>query len=138
MNWTEVFQAEGGGRGWELALPRFSDEAHPENALRMNRFYDSAADGMRKAARSAMETGARRVRYRCHSEVSVVGEESAATGGKHTLFRRKKRGEVTGRAGDIRVVLRLTLSVSGQWTREKVLLQLWRDGALLAFRRLPT
>ena len=122
----------------------------------MNRFYGTAAEEMEKAANLAARTEARRVRYRCETEVKILSEPGSSGEGKNEppeqevkrrLFprlvrmirtvrgrgkRAKPRLSEKGRPGDIRVSLRLTLAVSGQRTREKTLVQLWRDGILLS------
>jgi hypothetical protein len=155
MTWKEYRVSRGGRKGWELSLPRFEDGKHPEEAKRMNRFYDTAAAGMEQAAGAAMATEARRVRYRCETDVAVI-PESAGPGlcaktedlpsdrGRKKCFRfclpfRRKdaRPGLTEQPGDIRVSLRLTLSVSGEWPREKILVHVWRDGALMSSRVIP-
>lgn len=156
MVWREFRLEKSGRRGFDIALPRFEDEDEPENAERMNRFYGTAAAEMEKAANLAAQSDARRVRYRCETDVllfpgsdnpppsgdSVPMEGEAEDTGKKrrlpSLFRRRRKdGSPTGekgRPGDVRVSLRLTLAVSGQWTRQKTLIQLWRDGILLSSR----
>lgn len=155
MNWREIRLGRSGRRGWDIALPRFEDEEKPDGAERMNRFYGTAAAEMEKAADLAAQTDARRVLYRCRTDVRILTEGDCAAqerradpepSGKKRflrilprLFRRdgKRAGiprSVTGRPGDVRVALRLSLAVSGRRTREKTLVQLWRDGVLLSSR----
>ena len=154
MNWREIRLEKSGRRGWDISLPRFEDAEKPEDIGRMNRFYNTAAAEMEKAAALAAQTDARRVRYKCETDVFVLTEpEDAENGGsgenarpavrlrpvKKKLFSRLgrgKRGGESGQPGDVRVSLRLSLAVSGQWTREKTLVQLWRDGVLLSSRVL--
>ncbi len=153
MTWKEYRVSRGGRKGWELSLPRFEDGEHPEEAKRMNRFYDTAAAGMEQAAGAAMATEARRVRYRCETDVTVIPDSagfgaaeaedpSPADRGKGIRFplpfrRKDARPGRAEQPGDIRVSLRLTLSVSGQWPREKTLVHVWRDGALMSSRVMP-
>ena len=156
MEWREYRLEKSGRRGWEIVLPRFGDEEHPENAERMNRFYGTAAEEMEKAANLAARTDARRVRYRCETEVKILTDPGPSDEGKYkppepekkkrlfprlvrmlrTVRGRGKRAKPEppekGRPGDVRVSLRLSLAVSGQRTREKTLVQLWRDGILLS------
>jgi len=157
--WREFRLEKSGRRGWDIALPRFEDKEKPENAERMNRFYGTAAAEMEKAANLAVESDARRVRYRCETDVrilprcdgptpsedSVSSEGNTEDAGKKRRLPRLLRGKTKrekspvsekGRPGDVRVSLRLTLAVSGQWPREKNLIQLWRDGILLSSRVL--
>ena len=159
MNWREIRLEKSGRKGWDISLPRFEDEEKPEDVGRMNRFYNTAAAEMEKAAALAAQTDARRVRYRCETDVFVLTEPEEAepgeapSGKKRALIRlpavRKRllRGigsgkrsgankAKTGQPGDVRVSLRLSLAVSGQWTREKTLVQLWRNGVLLSSRVL--
>ena len=134
MTWNKVRLARDGRKGWDLTLPRFKDAEHPDDAERMNRFYDTAADGMEQAAGLAMQTEARRVRYRCETDVAVLFRDPDAAPDKPP--KRKKETALRGRPGDIRVELKLSLSVSGQRTLEKTLVHLWRDGTLLSSRTL--
>lgn len=151
MDWREFRLEKNGRRGWDIALPRFEDVDRPEDADRMNRFYGTAASEMEKAAALAARTEARRVRYRCETAVRVLTEDDCALPAPEPAKKRfsfrffhpgrkapKKRRDPAagGRPGDVRVSLRLTLAVSGQWTREKTLVQLWRDGALMSSRVL--
>jgi len=151
VDWREFRLEKSGRRGWDIALPRFEDGERPEDADRMNRFYDTAAAEMEKAAELAARTEARRVRYRCETAVRVLTADDCALPApepekKRFFFRfpipgrkdrRKRRDPAAGgRPGDVRVSLRLTLAVSGQWTREKTLVHLWRDGALMSSRVL--
>ena len=151
MDWREFRLEKSGRRGWDIALPRFEDGERPDDADRMNRFYDTAAAEMEKAAELAARTEARRVRYRCETAVRLLTEDDCALPSpepekKRFFFRfpipgrkdrRKRRDPAAGgKPGDVRVSLRLTLAVSGQWTREKTLVHLWRDGALMSSRVL--
>ncbi len=158
MVWREFRLEKSGRRGFDIALPRFEDEEKPENAARMNRFYGTAAAEMEKAANLAAQSDARRVRYRCETDVllfpgsdnpppsgeSGPSEVKAEDAGKKRrllpLLRRRRKDKSPagekGKPGDVRVSLRLTLTVSGQWTRQKTLIQLWRDGILLSSRVL--
>ena len=151
MDWREFRLEKSGRKGWDLALPRFEDGERPDDADRMNRFYDTAAAEMEKAAELAARTEARRVRYRCETAVRVLTADDCAMPApepekKRFSFRfpipgrkaRKKRRDPAagGKPGDVRVSLRLTLAVSGQWPREKTLVHLWRDGALMSSRVL--
>ena len=156
MVWKEFRLEKSGRRGFDIALPRFEDEDKPENAARMNRFYGTAAAEMEKAANLAAESDARRVRYRCETDVFLFpGSDNPPPSGNSgpteekpeaavkkrrlpPLFRRRRKDKSPagekGRPGDVWVSLRLTLAVSGQWTRTKTLIQLWRDGILLSSR----
>ena len=116
---------------------------------------------MEKAADLAAQTDARRVLYRCRTDVRILTDGDCApppvpadpepSGEKGRFLRlprllrlpqlrrreRKKRGiphADAERPGDVRVALRLTLAVSGRRTREKTLVQTWRDGILLSSR----
>ena len=164
MNWREIRLEKSGRKGWDISLPRFEDAEKPEDIGRMNRFYNTAAAEMEKAAALAAETDARRVRYRCETDVFILTEPEEAdpeerpvrkkpapirlSPMKKTLFprigrkngsgsgRKDRTGKNAGQPGDVRVFLRLSLAVSGQWTREKTLVHLWRDGVLLSSRVL--
>ena len=153
MTWKEFRIEREGRRGWELSLPCFCDDEHPEDAARMNRFYETAAEEMVSAAGLETKTDARLARYLCRTEVSVLtGEDVRAEAGsaaenetapkkRRSLFSRPKkpessRGKREAAAGDIRVELRLELAVSGKRTRRKTLVHLWRDGALVSSHAL--
>ena len=147
MRWEMRRTGREGRRGWELSLPRFEDADRPEDARRMNRFYDTAEAEMTKAAQLASETDARRVRYKCEAQVLEIPDRPDECGGKTSsprrslreLLRKKADGKderEAGTPGDIRVSLRLTLAISGQWTREKTIVHLWRRGVLVSSRAL--
>ena len=131
VTWTEFRIEREGRRGWELSLPCFSDDEHPEDAARMNRFYETAAEEMVSAAGLETKTDARLARYLCRTEVSVLtGEEARSEAGsdagndiapkkRRSFFPKPKKpksfgGKQGAAAGDIRVELRLELAVSGK------------------------
>ena len=82
MTWKEFRIEREGRRGWEIVLPCFSDDEHPEDAERMNRFYGTAAERMAEAAKLETAADARRARYRCETRIDVLTEENDATARK--------------------------------------------------------
>ena len=99
MNWREIRLEKSGRKGWDISLPRFEDAEKPEDVGRMNRFYNTAAAEMEKAAALAAQTDARRVRYRCETDVFVLTEpeeaepEKAPSGKKRAPIRLRPVGK---------------------------------------------
>ena len=106
LTWQEFRISREGRRGFLLSLPCFRDDEAPEAAERMNRFYESASRDLYAAALDAVSRDARRVMYRC-------------------LFDAASDGDATD------VTLRLSLSVSGERTRQKTVTHRWKDGAVI-------
>ncbi|MBR5365611.1 MAG: hypothetical protein IK132_05170 [Clostridia bacterium] len=110
--WREFRISREGRRGFLLVLPVFEDPDAPEDAARMNRFYRTASEDLYAAALDAIGRDARRIFYRCGTDVE---ECDAGT----------------------RVTLSLSLSVSGERTRRKTITHLWRDGVILSREASP-
>ena len=110
--WREFRISREGRRGFLLILPVFEDTDAPEDAARMNRFYRTASEDLYGAALDAVGGGARRIFYRCDTDVEETEEGT-------------------------RVTLSLSLSASGERTKRKTITHLWRDGVILSREASP-
>ena len=110
--WREFRISREGRRGFLLVLPVFEDPDTPEDAARMNRFYRTASEDLYAAALDAIGGDARRIFYRCGTDV-------------------EEREEGT------QVTLSLSLDVSGERTKRKTITHLWRDGVILSRETSP-
>ncbi len=112
MIWREFRIEREGRRGFQLTLPCFEDENNPEAAVRMNRFYETAANNLYAAALDAVSRDAARIHYRCEPEISEEDDGLAVT-------------------------LCLSLSVSGERTKRKRITHVWKDGEATEARSTP-
>ncbi len=112
LTWREFRISREGRRGFLLSLPCFQDDEEPEEAERMNRFYESASRDLYAAALDAVAADARRIFYRC-------------------LFDAENDKDGTT------VTLRLSLSVSGRRTRRKIIVHRWGTGGIVSKTAYP-
>ena len=95
----------GGSRPIRLVFPCFEDEAQPERACRMNRFYGAAADAAFRYAEELPDD--RRFGYFCSYEAEE--EDGCVLIRLHFSFRR-----------------------AGKKTQQRTLIHRWKDGVLSA------